>query len=59
MERKIFLSTFALFLACCLIKADVLTDDTVKIVETGNKRIIVTENANKQRIEVEKLKEGG
>jgi len=57
MKRKIFFSAFVLFLASffasCLVKANCFDDDTTKVFDSGNKRIIVTENFNKQRVEVE------
>ena len=53
MKRKIFFSAFALFLTCIMIKATVLSDDTTMIFDSGNKRIIVTENFNRQRVEVD------
>ena len=52
MKRKILFSAFVLFLACNLIEATILSDDTTKIIDSGNKRIIVMENANKQQVEV-------
>jgi hypothetical protein len=34
-------------------KANVVSDDSTKVIDSGNKRIIVTENTGKQRVEVE------
>jgi hypothetical protein len=36
-----------------MIKANVLDEDSTTIINSGNKRIIVTDNVNKQRLEVE------
>ena len=52
MKRKIFFTACVLFVAFNMVKATVLNDDTTKF-DSGNKRIIVTENADKQRVEVE------
>ena len=38
---------------CSVLQANVLSGDSTKVIDSGNKRIIVTENANKQRLEVE------
>ena len=53
MKRKILIQTFLLASTCCLMQANVLSDDSTKVIDSGNKRIIVTENTEKQRVEVE------
>jgi len=53
MKRKIFFSALSLSIVCNFVNANVLNDDSTKIIDSGNKRIIVTENINKQRVEVE------
>ena len=53
MKRKILIQTFVLVSVCSIMKANVLSDDSTKVIDSGNKRIIVTENTSKQRVEVE------
>ena len=51
MKRKIIISTYAIFALCSIIAA--AGEDSTKIFETGNKRILVKENEEKQRMEVQ------
>ena len=51
MKRKIFISAFAVFVLSGIITA--AGDDSTKIFETGNKRILVKDNDLKQRTEVQ------
>ena len=53
MKRKILFAAFALSAICNLVNANILSDDSTTIIDTGNKRIILTENVNKQRLEVD------
>ena len=60
MKSKILFSVFVLFWACNTATA-VVSDDTTKIIDSGNRRIIVTDNVDKKRVEVEvyELREDG
>ena len=51
MKRKIFISVYAIFALCGAITAG--GDDSTKIFDAGNKRILVKENDQKQRTEVQ------
>jgi len=53
MKRKLLSSVLVAFLMCNLIQAQVLNDDSAKVIDAGNKRIVITENEEKQRVEVE------
>jgi hypothetical protein len=61
MKRKLFLFAFVAFLVCNIIKANTSSDDSTKVFDSGNKRVTVTENTEKQRVEVEvyELQEDG
>ena len=60
MKRKLLFQAFVIILACTIAKANVLSDDSTKVIDSGNKRIVITENTEKQRVEVEvyELREG-
>ena len=53
MKRKILIPAFIIAFVCNIVNANVLIDDSTKVIDSGNKRIIVTENTGKQRVEVE------
>ena len=54
MKRKLFLPVLgALLLSALFLKAQVLSDDYQKVLDSGNKRIVVKEINDKQRIDVE------
>jgi len=53
MKSKLFLSVLVAFLIGNLIEANDFSDDSTKVFDSGNKRIIVIENTEKQRVDVE------
>ena len=53
MKRKLFLTALIALILCNIIKANDFSDDSTKVFDSGNKRIIVTENTEKQRVDVE------
>ena len=53
MKRNRLMLAFALMMLSHVINAAVFSDDTAKVIDSGNKRIIITENTEKQRIEVD------
>ena len=53
MKRKLLLSAFVAFLLCSILKANDFSDDSTKVFDSGNKRIVVIENTEKQRVDVE------
>ena len=53
MRRKLFLSAMATFVMCCLLEANGFSDDSAKVFDSGNKRIIMTEDIDKRRVDVE------
>ncbi len=53
MKRKLLLSAMVALFLCSILKAYNSEDDSTKVFDSGNKRIIVIENAEKQRLDVE------
>ena len=53
MKRKILIQAIIMASVCGIMQANASSDDSTKVIDSGNKRIIVTENTNKQRVEVE------
>ena len=60
MKRKLLLTALIALFVSNILKVNASDDDTTKVFDSGNKRIVVTENVEKQRIDVEVLekKEG-
>jgi len=60
MKRKLLLTALVALFVSNILKVNASDDDTTKVFDSGNKRIVVTENVEKQRIDVEVLekKEG-
>jgi hypothetical protein len=53
MKRKLLFSVLVAILMCNFTKAQVLNDDSTTVIDSGNKRIVVTEITDKQRVDVE------
>ena len=54
MKRKLFISAaLVAFFSCNIMNANILSDDSTKVFDSGSKRVVVTENTEKQRVEVE------
>ena len=60
MKRKLFFTAFTAFMACIIIKAQIVNDESTKVIDSGNKRIVITDITEKQRVDVEvfELKDG-
>ena len=60
MKHKLLFPTVLVALCLCnQMKANTLSNDSTKMFDSGNKRIIVTENTGKQRVEVEVFEKQG
>ena len=60
MKHKLLFPTVLVALCLCnQMIANTLSDDSTKMFESGNKRIVVTENTGKQRVEVEVFERQG
>ena len=53
MKRKLFFTAFAAIMTCIIIKAQIVNDESKKVIDSGNKRIVITDIKDKQRVDVE------
>jgi len=53
MKHKLFFSAMVAIFVSNLINAQIINNDSTKVIDSGNKRIIIMEAENKQRIDVE------
>ena len=53
MKRKLFFTALVALTACNLLKAQASNEGSTKVIDSGNKRVVITEISDKQRVDVE------